>query len=216
MTVVQSDGQNVEPVTVDEFRFGPGETYDVIVTPQEDAYTIFAQSMDRTGFARGTLAVREGLSAAVPALDPVEWLTMADMMGAMDHAAMGHDMPGMKHDMSGMNHGAMAMDHGQHAMHGMAGGALAKPSATVRHARTEYGPSTDMRVDMPRTNLDDPGIGLRNNGRRVLTLADLRTIGGPLDPRGAEREIELHLTGNMERYTWSSTASSSARARRCT
>ncbi|WP_028874274.1 copper resistance system multicopper oxidase [Tepidiphilus margaritifer] len=218
MTVVQSDGQNVEPVTVDEFRFGPGETYDVIVTPQEDAYTIFAQSMDRTGFARGTLAVREGLSAAVPALDPVEWLTMADMMGAMDHgamghggsamgamdhAAMGHDMPGMKHDMSGMNHGAMAMGHGQHAMHGMAGGALAKPSATVRHARTEYGPSTDMRVDMPRTNLDDPGIGLRNNGRRVLTLADLKTIGGPLDPRGAEREIELHLTGNMERYTWS-------------
>lgn len=218
MTVVQSDGQNVEPVTVDEFRFGPGETYDVIVTPREDAYTIFAQSMDRTGFARGTLAVREGLNAAVPALDPVEWLTMADMMGAMDHgamrhggsamgamdhAAMGHDMSGMKHDMSGMNHGAMAMDHGQHAMHGMAGGALAKPSATVRHARTEYGPSTDMRVDMPRTNLDDPGIGLRNNGRRVLTLADLKTIGGPLDPRGAEREIELHLTGNMERYTWS-------------
>ena len=218
MTVVQSDGQNVEPVTVDEFRFGPGETYDVIVTPREDAYTIFAQSMDRTGFARGTLAVREGLNAAVPALDPVEWLTMADMMGAMDHgamghggsamgamdhAAMGHDMSGMKHDMSGMNHGAMAMGHGQHAMHGMAGGALAKPSATVRHARTEYGPSTDMRVDMPRTNLDDPGIGLRNNGRRVLTLADLRTIGGPLDPRGAEREIELHLTGNMERYTWS-------------
>ena len=218
MTVVQSDGQNVEPVTVDEFRFGPGETYDVIVTPREDAYTIFAQSMDRTGFARGTLAVREGLNAAVPALDPVEWLTMADMMGAMDHGAMGHggsamgamdhgamghDMPGMKHDMSGMNHGAMAMDHGQHAMHGMTGGAMAKPSATVRHARTEYGPSTDMRVDMPRTNLDDPGIGLRNNGRRVLTLADLKTIGGPLDPRGAEREIELHLTGNMERYTWS-------------
>ncbi|WP_217126025.1 copper resistance system multicopper oxidase [Hydrogenophilus thiooxidans] len=218
MTVVQSDGQNVEPVTVDEFRFGPGETYDVVVTPKEEAYTIFAQAMDRSGFARGTLAVREGLEAPVPALDPVEWLTMADMMGAMDHsamkhggstmgvmdhAAMGHDMSGMKHNMSGMNHGAMAMDHGHHAMHGMADGALAKPSATVRHARTEYGPSTDMRVDMPRTNLDDPGIGLRNNGRRVLTLADLKTIGGPLDPRGAEREIELHLTGNMERYTWS-------------
>ncbi|MFN4022583.1 MAG: copper resistance system multicopper oxidase [Hydrogenophilus thermoluteolus] len=218
MTVVQSDGQNVEPVTVDEFRFGPGETYDVVVTPKDEAYTIFAQAMDRSGFARGTLAVREGLEAPVPALDPVEWLTMADMMGAMDHsvmkhggstmgvmdhAAMGHDMSGMKHNMFGMNHGAMAMDHGHHAMHGIAGGALAKPSATVRHARTEYGPSTDMRVDTPRTNLDDPGIGLRNNGRRVLTLADLKTIGGPLDPRGAEREIELHLTGNMERYTWS-------------
>ena len=73
----------------------------------------------------------------------------------------------------------------------------------ARHARTEYGPSVDMRVDMPRTNLDDPGVGLRDNGRRVLTYADLRTIGGPLDVRAPEREIELHLTGNMERYSWS-------------
>jgi FtsP/CotA-like multicopper oxidase with cupredoxin domain len=73
----------------------------------------------------------------------------------------------------------------------------------VRHARTEYGASIDMRVDTPRMNLDDPGIGLRNNGRKVLTLADLHTVGGPMDPRGAEREIELHLTGNMERYSWS-------------
>jgi CopA family copper-resistance protein len=80
---------------------------------------------------------------------------------------------------------------------------LKKASSEVRHAKTEYGPSTDMRVDMPRTNLDDPGIGLRNNGRRVLTYADLHTIGGAIDSRAAEREIELHLTGNMERYTWS-------------
>jgi CopA family copper-resistance protein len=80
---------------------------------------------------------------------------------------------------------------------------LARPSQRVRHARTEFGASVDMRVDMPRSNLDDPGIGLRNNGRRVLTYADLSTVGGPMDPRGAEREIELHLTGNMERYTWS-------------
>src|SRR3546814_2964893 len=78
-----------------------------------------------------------------------------------------------------------------------------KDSTKVRHAKTEYGPSTYMHVDMPRTNPDDPGIGLRNNGRRVLTLADLHTIGGPMAPRGAEREIELHLTGNMERFTWS-------------
>ncbi|WP_051068535.1 copper resistance system multicopper oxidase [Thiobacillus denitrificans] len=200
MSVVQTDGQDVEPVTVDEFRCGPGETYDVIVEPRDDAYTIFAQSMDRTGYARGTLAVREGISAPVPVLDKVEWLSMADMMGAMG-GGMG--------DMGGMNHGGMAMDHSQHAMPGMnmdggmGGGGLSKASSQVRHAKTEYGPSTDMRVDMPRMNLDDPGIGLRNNGRRVLTLADLHTIGGPLDARGAEREIELHLTGNMERYTWS-------------
>uniref|UniRef100_UPI003F742686 copper resistance system multicopper oxidase n=1 Tax=Thermohahella caldifontis TaxID=3142973 RepID=UPI003F742686 len=175
MTVVQSDGQNVEPVTVDEFRFGPGETYDVIVTPSEDAYTIFAQSMDRTGYARGTLAVSKGLEAAVPPLDPVEWLTMADMMGAMDHAQMGHGGPAMAgmdhssmgHQMPGMDHGMSGMKHG--AMAGMMGGALSRPGTTVRHASAEFGPGTDMRVDMPRTNLDDPGAGLRQlaeQGRR--------------------------------------------------
>ncbi|MDX3893210.1 copper resistance system multicopper oxidase [Pusillimonas sp.] len=213
LTVVQADGVNVEPVTVDEFRFGPGETYDVLVQPKDDAYTVYAQAMDRTGYARGTLATRAGLKAPVPALDPAEWLTMADMMGAM-----GGGMAGMSHgaasqsSMSGMNHGNMAgMNHGSmqgmnHAgMAGMDHGAMsaAGASSQVRHARTEYGPSIDMRVDMPRTNLDDPGIGLRNNGRRVLTLSDLHTVGGAMDPRGAEREIELHLTGNMERYTWS-------------
>ncbi len=190
MTVVQADGQDVEPVTVDEFRFGPGETYDVIVTPAQDAYTIFAQSMDRTGYAAGTLAVRPDLTAPVPALSPVEWLAMTDMMGAMQHGDAGH----------GAHHGGMAMDHADHAM---TANPLALPSKEVRHASSEYGPSVDMRVDTPRTNLDDPGVGLRDNGRRVLTLADLCTIGGPLDQRPPEREIELHLTGNMERYSWS-------------
>jgi len=161
MTVVQADGQDVEPVTVDEIRIGVAETYDVIVTPKDEAYTIFAQSMDRTGYARGTLAPRAGMTAAVPTPDKPQPLEMEDMMG----------------DMTGM--------------------------ARAHHARTEYGPSVDMRVDTPRTDLDDPGVGLRDNGRRVLTYADLHTIGGPLDPRSAEREIELHLTGNMERYTWS-------------
>ncbi|MEQ1528765.1 MAG: copper resistance system multicopper oxidase [Methylococcales bacterium] len=176
MTVVQADGQNVEPVTVDEIRLGVAETYDVLVTPTTGAYTIFAQTMDRTGFARGTLATQTGMSAAIPAPDKPEALTMADMMGSMTHAGM-------------------AMDHSSHAM--------ATNAVTVRHAGTEFGPSVDMRVDTPRTNLDDPGIGLRNNGRRVLTYADLHTIGGALDPRPPDREIEMHLTGNMERYSWS-------------
>jgi len=206
MTIVQSDGQTVDPITVDEFRFGSGETYDVIVEPNDEAYTIFAQPMDRTGYARGTLTTRAGLVAEVPKLDKPEWLAMTDMMGAM-----GGDMAGMDHGamasmgaggMAGMDHGSMAgMSHAN--MAGMGQNALSKASTKVRHAKTEYGPSTDMHVNTPRTNLDDPGIGLRNNGRRVLTLADLHTIGGSLDPRGAEREIELHLTGNMERYTWS-------------
>ena len=231
LQVVQNDGQDVEPVSVDEFRFGPGETLDAIVSPTDDAYTIFAQSMDRSGYAAGTLAVREGLSAEVPETDKVEWLTMRDMMGELDHSAHGAGGAHGGHNSHGNNntdadhsghsghgshngHGAGEMKHGNghedhsnhqtHASHSMhQAGPLAKPSQQVRHARTEFGASVDMRVDMPRTNLDDPGIGLRNNGRRVLTYADLSTVGGPMDPRGPEREIELHLTGNMERYTWS-------------
>ena len=193
MTVVQADGQDVEPVTVDELRIGVAETYDVIVSPKDEAYTIFAQSMDRTGFTRGTLAPRAGMTAPVPALDKPEPLGMGDMMG--DMGSMGGGMGAMDHSA----HGAPALDHSKHAM----GGETATAAKTVRHAKTEYGPSTDMRVDTPRTNLDDPGIGLRNNGRRVLTYADLHTIGGPLVARPADREIELHLTGNMERYAWS-------------
>ena len=194
LKIIAADGVAVEPVSVDEFRFGPGETYDVLVTPTDDAHTIFAQSMDRSGYARGTLATRAGLSAPVPAPDPVEWLSMTDMMGTMDHGSMA----GMAH--GAMNHGAMnhgAMNHGA-----MAASSLAMPSRKVRHARSEFGPGVDARIDSPRTNLDDPGVGLRNNGRRVLTLADLHTRGGALDARGPEREIELHLTGNMERYAW--------------
>ncbi len=193
LKVFQVDGQNIDPVTVDEFRFGPGETCDVLVEPRDDAYTIFSQSMDRTGYARGTLAVRPGLAAAVPKLDAVEWLSMTDMMGSMGGMDGGMAMHGMDHS----THAA----HAAHATHGA--DPLKVPSTVARHARTEYGAGTDMRVDMARTNLDDPGIGLRNNGRRVLTLADQHTIGGPMDRRGPGREVELHLTGNMERYSWS-------------
>jgi CopA family copper-resistance protein len=196
MTVVAADGQDVEPVSVDEFRIAVAETYDVIVEPADDrAYTLFAQSIDRTGYVRGTLAPRAGMSSDVPTVDPPQWLTMKDMMGAMAMGAgmeHGHgDMAGMKNmpGMAGMQHGSAADDMAD--------------MVKAHHARTEYGPGVDMRVDMPRTNLDDPGIGLRSNGRKVLTYADLHTIGGPLDPRQPGREIELHLTGNMERYMWS-------------
>jgi CopA family copper-resistance protein len=210
MTVISADGQDVEPVKVDEFRISVAETYDVLVEPAEDkAYTIFAQSIGRSGFVRATLAPRVGMSAPVPEMDPPEWLAMQDMMGAMampgmknmsnmeqDGKAPTHDMQSMQgHDMAGMSHGAM--DHGQMQR----GGHGATPKVT--HARTEYGPGVDMHVDMPRTNLDDPGVNLRNNGRRVLTYADLRTIDGPIDDREPTRDIELHLTGNMDRFIWS-------------
>ena len=202
-TVVAADGQNVEPVEVDEFRIATAETYDVIVQPTEDrAYTIFAQSMSRDGYARGTLAPRMGMQAEVPMLDPLPTIAMVDMMGAM---AQGGGMAGMSGmgGMQGMAHdsthgGSMAgMQHG--GMQGTAMGSMPK----VHHARTEYGPGVDMHVDMPRTNIDDPGIGLRDNGRQVLTYADLHTSGGSLYKTPPTREIELHLTGNMERFMWS-------------
>ncbi|MDE1959444.1 MAG: copper resistance system multicopper oxidase [Xanthomonadaceae bacterium] len=192
LTVVSSDGQDVEPVTVDELRIGVAETYDVIVEPGDAAYTIFAQSMDRSGYARGTLAPRAGMEAPVPPLDPVSWLGMTDMMGAMGgmagmaHGAHGGGMPGMAH----------------------AGHAIptaprdASPFAFPPPWQCKTGPSVDMCVTDPRTNLDDPGVGLRDNGRRVLSYADLHTIGGPLDPREPGRTLTLHLTGNMQRYVW--------------
>jgi len=192
MTVVAADGQDVEPVTVDEFRIAVAETYDVIVQPADDrAWTIFAQSIDRSGYARGTLTPDTGMVAAVPPMDPRRPLGMVDMMGAMATGGT-HDMKGMH----GMRHDHMAGMH-------MPDKAAAMDRSTVHHARTEHGPGVAMRVDRPRTNLDDPGTGLRDNGRRVLTYADLHTIGGSIDPREPDRDVELHLTGNMDRYMWS-------------
>ncbi len=188
MTLVQADGIDVQPVSFEEFRFGPGETYDVIVEPTHDVCTIFAQSIDRSGYACGFLATTAGLRAAVPEPDPVQWLQMGDMMGTMDHGAHGGQSA------------SAAVDHSAHLA---PASPLAVPSAQVRHASNEFGPGVDMRVDMPRTSLDDPGVGLRNNGRRVLTPLDVRSLRGPFETRAPEREIELHLTGNMERYTWS-------------
>ncbi|WP_044871583.1 copper resistance system multicopper oxidase [Pseudomonas sp. LFM046] len=197
MTVIAADGLPVEPVSVDEFRIAVAETYDVLVEPAGDeAYTIFAQSMDRSGFARGTLALREGLSAPVPEPDPRPLINMADM--GMDHGAMGHgDMAGMDHSkMAGMDHSAMAgMAPSQ--MAGMGGQMQAHPASETDN------PLVDMQAMTTVPKLDDPGIGLRDNGRRVLTYSDLRSTFPDPDGREPGRTIELHLTGHMERFSWS-------------
>ena len=215
MTVVAADGQYVKPVSIDEFRIAVAETYDVIVEPEnEQAYTIFAQSMDRTGYSRGTLAVREGLQAPVPAVDPRPLISMSDMgmdhgsMGGMDHgsmAGMDHSkMAGMDHgSMAGMDHSKMAgMDHGN--MTGMDQSNMAASGAMQNHPASETNnPLVDMQTMTPTPKLSDPGIGLRDNGRRVLTYSDLRSTF--IDPDGREpgRTIELHLTGHMEKFAWS-------------
>jgi CopA family copper-resistance protein len=205
MTVVATDGQNVHPVTVDEFRIAVAETVDVVVEPSgQDAFTIFAQSMDRTGYARGTLAVREGLSAPVPEPDPRALLTMADM----GHGDMRHDMsaadtapaPATKPQDPHAGHTmpqepAAADPHAGHDMPGM--------EMQAHPASEEGNPLVDMQTMMPTSRLDDPGIGLRNNGRRVLRYADLRSLFDDPDGREPGRTIELHLTGHMERFAWS-------------
>ncbi|WAN10969.1 copper resistance system multicopper oxidase [Stutzerimonas balearica] len=210
LTVVAADGQNVEPVQVDEVRLAVAETLDVIVEPDgsQDAYTLFAQSMDRSGFARGTLAVRDGLQAPVPEPDPRPELSMEDM-GHGDHSAHGQaaapvqsDDPDAGH--GDMNHGAMnqsgmngQMDHAAMG-HGSSGsGMQAHPASETDN------PLVDMQTMMPVPKLDDPGIGLRDNGRRVLTYADLRSTFADPDGREPSRTIELHLTGHMERFAWS-------------
>jgi CopA family copper-resistance protein len=176
MTVVAADGLHVKPVSVDEFRIAVAETFDVIVEPTEAAYTLFAQSMDRTGFARGTLAAKAGLSAPIPPLDPRPLVTMDDMgMGGMDHGSM-----------AGMDHSAMAM-----------------PGMQSHPATENNNPLVDMQAMTTAPKLDDPGLGLRNNGRRVLTYSDLRSTFEDPDGREPSRTIELHLTGHMEKFAWS-------------
>ena len=190
MTVVQADGNNVQPVTVDEFRIGVAETYDVIVRPKTaEAYTIFAESMGRSGFARATLATKEGLEAPVPSLREPPLLTMADMggmegMAGMDHGSMaGMDQP----DMEGMDHSKMA-GMSQSGMEGM----------------------DHSKMAMDDGSISDPfyakGSGLlpvAANGGKFLSYADLKAQKPLFEEREATREIELRLTGNMERYIWS-------------
>jgi len=187
MTVVASDGQAVEPVSVDEFRIGVAETYDVIVEPDDAAYCIFAQSIDRTGFARGTLTPDISVEATAPEMDPRPILTHADMGMAHHGGHAGHS----SHDM-----------HKMHQHHGIAPAGMPS-NAPIVHPESEIGPQTDMAAESPQLRLDDPGVGLRNNDRRVLTYADLKNLYTTPDMRDPGREIQLHLTGNMERYMWS-------------
>jgi CopA family copper-resistance protein len=237
MTVVEADGNAVEPVTVDEFRIGAAETYDVVVKPEGDAaYTIFAQAEDRTGFARGTLAPHAGMTAAVPPMDPRPMRSMADMGGNMKGMK---GMSGM--EMSRMGQAGNMKDEGKSGIEvhsdsrsmesGMTGMAmnddaagrtpLPQPGPGVvpigpagvvamnpvdlnpfNPVQVHIGPEVTQVSAMASEELNSPGAGLENNGRRVLNYADLRARYRGVDRRPPNREIELHLTGNMERYIW--------------
>jgi CopA family copper-resistance protein len=232
MTVVQTDGNDVEPVSVDEFRISVAETYDVIVQPQDaSAFTIFAQSEDRTGYARATLAPRSGMSAPVPPMDPRPMLTMVDMgmamgnMPGMEMSAGGgtnkegtagksmESVPGMKMgDMPGMKMEAQPLAaRGPFALPfpqpgptttGMSAPTTAQKPTLPKPIALHEGPQVDNVAEAPTERLAEPGVGLDGNGRRVLTYADLRARYRGADPRPPAREIEIHLTGNMMRFIW--------------
>jgi CopA family copper-resistance protein len=199
LTVVAADGQYVRPVQVDEFRIATAETYDVIVEPEgAEAYTIFAQSLDRSGYAAGTLAVRAGLRAAVPELDARQLLTMVDM----GHGGAGHAPAAAAPTPAADPHAGHQMPQpaDPHAGHRMA----APDAAAQTHPESERGnPLVDMQAAHPLPRLDDPGVGLRDNGRRVLTYADLQSAFEDPDGREPARTIEMHLTGHMDKFTWS-------------
>jgi CopA family copper-resistance protein len=216
MTVVQADGQNVQPVMVDELRIGPAETYDVIVEPSGDrAYTIFAETMDRSGYARGTLAPREGMAAPLPDRRPRPLRTMADMGMPMDGMTMADTNNPNHHDGTHSAHPGMNVTGEDdtehiHVMHDVSDIATEDPrhskipgSTPVRHAPGHHGSGNQSVAEYSRQRLDEPGVGLKNTGTRVLVYADLKSLTPYPDQREPEREIELHLTGHMIRYMWS-------------
>jgi CopA family copper-resistance protein len=197
MTVVAADGQPVKPVPVDEFRIGVAETYDVIVQPKQNKpYTIYAESFDRSGYVRGTLTPELGLEAEVPELRQVPERGMAAMgMGAM---AMSGDMKGnsmnMKHMGGNNSHMTHKMTHKKE---------LPVENIKIKHRESGHGAGAAMIATNPVSRLHEPGIGLEDVDHKVLVYTDLVGAHEWPDTREPERQIELHLTGNMERYMWS-------------
>ena len=282
MTVVQSDGQNVRPVTVDEFQIGVAETFDVIVTPGDRAYSFVSEAIDRSGLGRATLAPREGMSAPVPPLRPRPLLTMKDMgmgshaattqgpqgpdtrniaairgvdpsaeqnasrnlwkltgwngptdhgsvkaaaaagaamagmdhgaaagMQGMDHAAMGHGAPAAagsaSGSMAGMDHGTMSGAPAAGGMQGMDHGSMATMNMRdpANAPGVEMGPGVQMISPMPTDRTGEPPVGLEGLDHRVLVYRDLVALDRNPDTRAPTRTLDIHLTGNMERYMWS-------------
>ena len=266
MTVVQADGQNVRPVTVDEFQIGVAETFDIVVTPGDRAYSFVSEAIDRSGLGRATLAPREGMSAPGPPLRPRPLLTMKDMgmdMGAMDHSGMampnapnpaavrgvdpsaeqnasrnlwkltgwtgpattavtgtaasvGIDHAAMGHgaapappvvDHAAMGHGTPAatpnapqsiagMDHGANGMaHDMRDFSVAP--------QVDKNPGVQSISPMPTDRTGEPPVGLEGLGHRPLRYKDLVALQRNPDVRAPTRSMDIHLTGNMERYMWS-------------
>lgn len=185
LTVVAADGQAVKPVTVEELQIATAETYDLLVEPDGNAFSIVCESMDRSGMALATLTTTPGLRAPVPPLRQPPLLTMADM--GMNHGDGGH---GGGHDHGG-GKSSTSMD------------GMPMRDISLLPPDVKVGPGIDMVSMAPTDKMGEPGIGLRDVPHRVLTYRDLSALVPNADTREPSRLLELHLTGNMERYMWS-------------
>jgi len=223
MTVVQADGQNVQPVVVEELRIGVAETYDVIVLPDEDrAYTIFSETMDRSGYARGTLAPRAGMSGEIADRRPRPLRTMDDMGMPMEGMATNDTAPSGRMPIESHEGHARQMEHGHYGSDGQpraakeqagTGRAGMVADEPVKHGPDDHGPGNQTVAEYSRNRLGEPGRGLESGDRRVLLYTDLKSLTPAPDQREPERSIELHLTGHMNRYMWSFDAKKYSEAR---
>ncbi|HMP49513.1 MAG TPA: copper resistance system multicopper oxidase [Oligoflexia bacterium] len=228
MKLVQADGQNIEPIEVDEFRIGPGETYDVIIEPKDDdAYTIFSEASDRSGWVAGTIARQQGLKAPIPErrirpirtmedmgmeMSGMENMSDMDTSNGMNAPSLGHQMPrahddptsegSMKSSVTSV-HSANAMQMGGGEMDKMKMDSKVPAVTTIKHGPDHHGIGNSSVAEFYKSRLSEPGIGLGDSGRKVLVYTDLKSLVPGDDKRIPEREVELHLTGNMERYMWS-------------
>ncbi len=217
LTVVAADGQNVRPVEVDEFQIANAETYDVIVQPAEDrAYTLVSEAVDRSGMGRATLAPRQGMTAEVPPLRRRPLATMRDMgmdmssmsggdaMAGMDHAAMGHAMPAAALPGPTLPGMAAPKPRGSDVMGGHGDGHTMDMSMLnpARAPQVKIGPGVQMISPMPLDRTGETGQGLASVGHRVLVYRDLVALEPNPDTRPPSRSLEIHLTGNMERFMW--------------
>ena len=199
MTVIAADGQNVKPVEVDELQIATAETYDVIIEPgKADAYAIVAESMDRSGMALAMLATVPGAKASVPPLREAPLLTMGDM--GMNHGPAASDMAADHNGHAGMDHGGGA-DANAAKSHSMDG--MSMRDKSLLPPDVEIGPGLDMVSMAPVDKMGEPGIGLGDVKHRVLNYRMLSALEPNQDTREASRLLEIHLTGNMERYMWS-------------
>jgi len=200
MQVVMVDGKPVKPVDIHEFRISVAETYDVLVRPKKDQpFTIFAESLDRSGYARGTLSPEAGLTAAIPTLRPRPVRKLEDMgMGMMDDKIFG----GGKMKQGAMKKNQMSMVSGMSK-----GESETNPDIPGPNGPKPFKPKDNVNVAMiimhPKDRVAEPGIGLGDDGWKVLNYADLKNADGQPYSPSVDREMTINITANMERFMFS-------------